>query len=91
MHLPSEGGQEEGIWGGDKRKESEGGREKGIWGGDERKESEGGQEKGKGRLIQEHMKYPIFQTIFTFGFFNGKVKFQGQDIWPMGTKWSLDL
>ena len=63
------------------RKESEG--------GDERKESDGGtrgrnlrggREEGKGRLIQEHMKYPIFQTIFAFDFFNGKVKFQGKDI-----------
>ena len=53
-------------------------------------EGGGGREEGKGGLIQEHMKYPIFQTIFAFGFFNGKVKFKGQDIWPMGKKWSLD-
>ena len=38
-------------------------------------EGGGGWEEGKGGLIQEHMKYPMFQTIFAFGFFNGKVKF----------------
>ena len=64
MHLPSEGGQEEGIGGG----------------GTRGRNLRGGRKKGKGRLIQEHMKYPIFQRIFAFGFFNGKVKFQGQDI-----------
>ena len=46
-------------------------------------EGGGGGREEKGELIQEHMKYPIFQTIFAFCFFNGKVKFKGQDIWPM--------
>ena len=84
MHIPSEGGREEKIWGEDEKKESEG--------ADKRKESEGGTrgrnlrggwEEGNERLIQEHMKYPIFQTIFAFGFSNGKVK-EGHNL---GCKW----
>ena len=49
--------------------------------------SEGGKKKEREGKFQSI--WNLFQIIFTFEFSNGKVKFKGQDIWPLGKKCPL--